>query len=73
MTAHIISALLGPDTLASVPRLALVAILGAQLFSALAIVVWLASVAELAGELALDVAAGLAGCVGRAVAAIEGA
>lgn len=73
MTAHILSALLGPDTLASVPRLALVVVLGAQLFSVLAIFVWLASVAETAGELALDVVAGLAGCVGRAVAAIEGA
>jgi len=69
----LLDAWLGPDVVATLPRYALLVAGGAQLVAVLAVVAWLSSLAELAGGLVLDLVAAVAGCAGRAVAAIEGA
>ena len=73
MIATLLAALLGPRVAVSLPRYALLVAGGAQLVAVLAVFTWLTSLAELAGGVALDVVAGLAGCAGHLLAAIEGA
>ena len=73
MITMLLDTWLGPKLAVSVPRYALLAAAGAQLVAVLAVLVWLAGLANAAGELVVGVVSAVASCAGRALGAIEGA